>query len=97
MTSVTVTVTDGRGGGTAQTRGITFASVHDSYWTHACTVSEMSGIIRDTFIALHSSNVMEKLYEEVRACCVLRSDGHTDGRLSSSSGTRTTCCLYRAW
>lgn len=49
-----------------QSRGITFASVHDSYWTHACSVTEMSGIIRDTFIALHSSDVLRKLDEEVR-------------------------------
>ncbi|KAG8691426.1 DNA-directed RNA polymerase [Ceratobasidium sp. 423] len=43
---------------------ITFASVHDSYWTHASTVDEMSGIIRDTFIALHSSNILQKLRDE---------------------------------
>lgn len=49
-----------------QSQGLTFASVHDSYWTHAGTVDEMAAVIRDTFIALHSSNVMEKLYEEVR-------------------------------
>ena len=39
--------------------------MHDSYWTHACTVDDMSGIIRDTFIALHSSDVLQKLYDEV--------------------------------
>ncbi|CAE6492233.1 unnamed protein product, partial [Rhizoctonia solani] len=43
---------------------ITFASVHDSYWTHASTVDDMSAIIRDTFIALHSSNILQKLREE---------------------------------
>ncbi|CAE6504203.1 unnamed protein product [Rhizoctonia solani] len=43
---------------------ITFASVHDSYWTHASTVDDMSGIIRDTFIALHSSNILQKLRDE---------------------------------
>ncbi|KAJ7074487.1 DNA/RNA polymerase [Mycena amicta] len=45
-------------------QGLTFASVHDSYWTHASSVDEMSGIIRSTFIALHSSDVLEKLREE---------------------------------
>ncbi|KAF7293147.1 DNA-directed RNA polymerase [Mycena chlorophos] len=45
-------------------QGLTFASVHDSYWTHACSVDEMSSIIRATFIALHSSDVLEKLREE---------------------------------
>ncbi|KAG8771324.1 DNA-directed RNA polymerase [Ceratobasidium sp. 428] len=43
---------------------ITFASVHDSYWTHASTVNEMSAIIRDTFIALHSSGILVKLRAE---------------------------------
>lgn len=45
-------------------QGITFASVHDSYWTHACDIDDMSGIIRDTFIALHSSDVLQKVQEE---------------------------------
>ncbi|KAJ7041142.1 DNA/RNA polymerase [Mycena alexandri] len=45
-------------------QGLTFASVHDSYWTHACSIDHMSEIIRDTFIALHSSNVLLKLREE---------------------------------
>ncbi|KAH7334818.1 hypothetical protein B0J17DRAFT_770366 [Rhizoctonia solani] len=43
---------------------ITFASVHDSYWTHSSTVDDMSGIIRDTFIALHSSDILQKLRDE---------------------------------
>lgn len=50
-----------------QTRGITFASVHDSYWTHACNIDQMSSIIRDTFIALHSSDVLRKLEAEFKA------------------------------
>ena len=45
---------------------LTFASVHDSYWTHASTIDNMSVIIRDTFIALHGSNVLQRLYDEVR-------------------------------
>ena len=48
-----------------QTKGLTFASVHDSYWTHAASIDEMSTIIRDTFIALHSSDVLDKLRSEV--------------------------------
>ena len=31
-------------------RDITFAAVHDSYWTHACDVDEMGNILRDQFI-----------------------------------------------
>ncbi|KAK4689779.1 hypothetical protein P7C73_g327, partial [Tremellales sp. Uapishka_1] len=43
---------------------ITFASVHDSYWTHASTVEPMSELIRDTFIHLHSQNLVGELRDE---------------------------------
>lgn len=43
---------------------ITFASVHDSYWTHASTVEPMSEVIRDSFIHLHSNDIIGKLREE---------------------------------
>jgi DNA-directed RNA polymerase len=48
-----------------QNQDLTFASVHDSYWTHACDIDEMAEIIRETFIALHSSDILGKLDEEV--------------------------------
>ncbi|CAO1616183.1 unnamed protein product [Parajaminaea phylloscopi] len=44
--------------------GLTFASVHDSYWTHACDVETMSELIRDTFIRLHSQDILPRLREE---------------------------------
>ncbi|KAF8174680.1 hypothetical protein K438DRAFT_1980150 [Mycena galopus ATCC 62051] len=47
-------------------QGLTFASVHDSYWTHARSIDHMSKIIRDTFIALHSSDVLKKLEAEFK-------------------------------
>ncbi|CCL99811.1 uncharacterized protein FIBRA_01835 [Fibroporia radiculosa] len=47
-----------------KTQGVTFASVHDSYWTHPSSIDQMSTIIRDTFIALHSSDVLGKLGDE---------------------------------
>ena len=47
-------------------QGLTFASVHDSYWTHAATVAKLNTIIRDSFIALHESSILEKLEKEVR-------------------------------
>lgn len=50
----------------SQTQGLAFASVHDSYWTHPCDIDQMSGIIRDTFIALHSSDVLARLDTEFR-------------------------------
>ncbi|KAF5375440.1 hypothetical protein D9615_007971 [Tricholomella constricta] len=49
-----------------RTQDLTFASVHDSYWTHASSIDKMSEIIRDTFIALHSSDVLKKLESEFR-------------------------------
>ena len=39
--------------------------MHDSYWTHAGSIDQMNAIIRDTFIALHSSDVLKGLYDEV--------------------------------
>jgi len=49
-----------------RTRGLTFASVHDSYWTHPSSIDQMSTIIRETFIALHSSDVLGRLLNEFR-------------------------------
>ncbi|KAI1795428.1 DNA/RNA polymerase [Ganoderma leucocontextum] len=47
-------------------QGLTFASVHDSYWTHPSSIDQMSAIIRDTFIALHSSDVLKGLSDEFK-------------------------------
>ncbi|GAA5915366.1 hypothetical protein JCM8208_007691 [Rhodotorula glutinis] len=43
---------------------IAFASVHDSYWTHAADVDEMSTILRDTFVELHSQDILGRLRQE---------------------------------
>ncbi|SCV72946.1 BQ2448_6871 [Microbotryum intermedium] len=43
---------------------IAFASVHDSYWTHACSVDEMSVMLREAFIELHSQDILGKLRQE---------------------------------
>ncbi|CAO0798336.1 unnamed protein product [Mucor circinelloides] len=45
-------------------KGMSFASVHDSYWTHACDVDGMNEVIRDQFIELHSQPIMENLIAE---------------------------------
>lgn len=45
-------------------RGVTFASVHDCFWTHAATVDEMSRVIREQFVELYSEDVLSKLREE---------------------------------
>ncbi|KAN0065347.1 DNA-directed RNA polymerase [Thecaphora frezii] len=44
--------------------GLTFASVHDSYWTHAADIDTMSDLIRETFIRLHSQDILQKLRDE---------------------------------
>ncbi|KAG7935766.1 hypothetical protein KL934_002325 [Ogataea polymorpha] len=46
--------------------GLVFASVHDSYWTHASDVSVMNKILREQFIHLHTNNLIEKLDKELR-------------------------------
>ena len=48
-----------------QKAGLNFASVHDSYWTHASDVDTMSNILRTAFIRLHSENIMERLRSEL--------------------------------
>ncbi len=44
--------------------GITFASVHDSYWSHAGSIDAMSAHIRQTFIELHSQDIIGDLRKE---------------------------------
>jgi DNA-directed RNA polymerase len=44
-------------------KNLTFASVHDSYWTHACDVDAMNEVIREEFVALHSQPIMENLMQ----------------------------------
>ena len=41
--------------------GLTFMSVHDCYWTHACNVARMNKICREQFVALHSEPILENL------------------------------------
>lgn len=45
-------------------RGLDFASVHDSYWTHACDVDTLSKLLRDEFIRLHEVDLIERLKTE---------------------------------
>ncbi|XP_070601106.1 DNA-directed RNA polymerase, mitochondrial [Erythrolamprus reginae] len=44
-----------------QRAGLTFVSVHDCFWTHACTVDLMNKICREQFVALHSQPILEDL------------------------------------
>lgn len=45
-------------------KGLSFASVHDSYWTHALDVNDMNSIIRQQFVNLHKEDLVVRLREE---------------------------------
>ncbi|KAK4130723.1 DNA/RNA polymerase [Trichocladium antarcticum] len=47
--------------------GLTFAAVHDSFWTHAADVDKMNRVIRDSFIRIHSEDVIGRLRAEFEA------------------------------
>lgn len=44
-----------------QEAGLTFAGVHDSYWTHAGDVEKMNGLLREKFVELYNQPVLENL------------------------------------
>lgn len=44
--------------------GLTFAAVHDSFWTHAGDIDTLNRITRDAFIRMHSENIIERLRAE---------------------------------
>ncbi|CAD5217225.1 unnamed protein product [Bursaphelenchus okinawaensis] len=46
--------------------GLTFAAVHDCFWTHSCDVDKMNEICREQFINLHSSPIVENLANDLR-------------------------------
>jgi DNA-directed RNA polymerase len=42
--------------------GITFAGVHDSFWTHASTTPIMNRLLREKFVELYSQPILEDLH-----------------------------------
>jgi len=48
-------------------RGLTFAAVHDSYWTHASDVDEMNEILRETFVDLYSQPLLQTLRNDLKS------------------------------
>lgn len=56
--------------------GLSFAAVHDSFWTHAADVGTMNQVLRDSFIQIHSDDVIGRLGAEFAArykdCVYLR-------------------------
>lgn len=47
--------------------GLSFAAVHDSFWTHAADVDSMNKVLRDAFIQIHSEDVIGRLAAEFNA------------------------------
>ncbi|CAL1532781.1 unnamed protein product [Lymnaea stagnalis] len=45
--------------------GITFVSVHDCFWTHACDVAIMNKICREQFVNMHKQPLLENLSEHL--------------------------------
>ncbi|GAP86384.1 putative DNA-dependent RNA polymerase [Rosellinia necatrix] len=47
--------------------GLSFAAVHDSFWTHAADVDVMNRVLRDAFVRIHSEDVIGRLASEFQA------------------------------
>ena len=46
--------------------GLTFAAVHDSFWTHACDVGTMNEVLREQFVRLHEDTDLASLLEQLK-------------------------------
>ncbi|KAI0469497.1 DNA-directed RNA polymerase [Xylaria cf. heliscus] len=47
--------------------GLSFAAVHDSFWTHAADVDVMNRVLRDAFVRIHGEDVIGRLASEFEA------------------------------
>jgi DNA-directed RNA polymerase len=47
--------------------GLDFAAVHDSFWTHAADIPNLSAILRDAFVRMHSEDIIGRLAAEFAA------------------------------
>jgi len=45
---------------------IAFAGVHDAFWTHLADMDDLSRIIRETFVELHSTPLLDDLYGQLK-------------------------------
>lgn len=71
--------------------GLTFAAVHDSFWTHAGDIDTLNKITRDAFIRMHSENIIERLRAEFET----RYAGHM--QLASVHQQTEVSKKIRAW
>ncbi|CAE7940062.1 RPOT2 [Symbiodinium necroappetens] len=49
-----------------QREGMTFAAVHDSFWTHACDTAKLNMLTREAFVELHRQPILAELYEDMK-------------------------------
>ena len=49
-----------------QKQGVTFAGVHDSFWTHAGSVDHLGILLRHAFVDLHSRPLLKQLQSELQ-------------------------------
>eukprot|EP00923_Selenidium_pygospionis_P011311 GHVN01019578.1.p1 GENE.GHVN01019578.1~~GHVN01019578.1.p1 ORF type:complete len:757 (+),score=119.66 GHVN01019578.1:53-2272(+) len=47
--------------------GITFSSVHESFWTHGASSDQLADLLRETFVQLYSHDILEDLYKLTQA------------------------------
>ena len=45
---------------------VTFAAVHDSFWTHAATTERMSEILREEFVNLYRHDLLADLKKDLQ-------------------------------
>jgi DNA-directed RNA polymerase len=71
--------------------GLTFAAVHDSFWTHACDVDTMNVIIREEFYKMYSEPILEKLRDSL--VTRLGENGHNIPPLPQQGDLDLKCVL----
>jgi len=49
-----------------QRSGLTFAAVHDSFWTHPRDAPKLNQFIREAFVELHEQPILSELYEDTK-------------------------------
>lgn len=54
------------------------AGVHDSYWTHACDVDQMNRILREKFVELYQTPILENVstFLETELCIDMKLSHH---------------------
>ncbi|XP_023572671.1 DNA-directed RNA polymerase, mitochondrial [Octodon degus] len=69
-------------------KGLTFVSVHDCFWTHACDIPVMNQVCREQFVRLHSQPILEDL-----SAFLIRRFCPTDSTEPGAGHTHTTKLL----